>query len=374
MHFVKTVAVVCVAGMLLAMGFNALAADDDIPGQAAPGHEPKVTTEAFMKRVVELGGRADFVFGDDRAFAQCHASTVAESTGGTLLCAWFGGTKEKDPDVGIWLSRFVDGTWTAPARAAKVNETAHWNPVLFTDPKRGTYFFFKVGPEIPYWQTYWMETTDNGVNWSKPTELVAGDKGGRGPVKNKAITLSDGAWVAGASTELGAWKPFADRSTDGGKTWTRSADFAIDKEKLKGKGAIQPTLWESAPGKVHALLRTTAGYVGRSDSEDGGLTWGPVYNSGLPNNNSGLDALRLADGRIVLIYNPVAKDWGPRTPLNLSISKDNGKTWDDLVSLETAAGEYSYPGIVATKDGILVCYTWKRERVRAWQIPLGALK
>ena len=63
--------------------------------------------EAFQKQVEAAGGRVDFVFGDDRPFAQCHASTMAQAGDGTLLCAWFGGTREKDPDVSIWLSRFA---------------------------------------------------------------------------------------------------------------------------------------------------------------------------------------------------------------------------------------------------------------------------
>lgn len=340
------------------------------PEEVFPVPETTYDTKTFADNVVESGGRIDFVFGDDRPFAQCHASTITQPEPGVLLAAWFGGTEEKDPDVGIWFSRFADGVWSPPKRLAKVNETAHWNPVLFTDPEADTYLFFKVGPEIPYWQTYWMKTTDGGLTWTKPEELVPGDKGGRGPVKNKPIILSDGTWLAPASTELEGWKPFVDRSKDKGKTWTRSDDFAIDPEKIPGVGAIQPTMWESAPGNVHALLRTAAGKIGRADSTDGGKTWSPVRLTDLPNNNSGLDVLKLENGRLFLVYNPIGKNWGPRTPLNLAVSTDNGETWTDLVSLETEEGEYSYPAIIRTAEGVAICYTWRRERVRCWQIPM----
>ncbi len=334
-----------------------------------PLPETTYDTQAFADKVLKNGGRIDFVFGDERPFAQCHASTLTQPAPGVLLGAWFGGTEEKDPDVGIWFSRFADGVWAPPQRLAKVNDTAHWNPVLFTASGTGTFLFFKVGPEIPYWQTYWMKTTDAGVTWTAPQELVPGDKGGRGPVKNKPIILSDGAWLAPASTELEGWKPFADRSDDDGKTWTRTEDFAIDNVKIPGIGAIQPTLWESSPGNVHALLRTAAEKVGRADSADGGRTWSPMRLTGLPNNNSGIDVLKLEDSRLLLLYNPIGKNWGPRTPLNLAVSTDNGETWTDLVSLETGEGEYSYPAIVLTADGAALCYTWRRERVRCWQIP-----
>ena len=338
------------------------------------------TTEKFVERVNGAGGRVDFVFEEDRPFKECHASTVVEAEDGSLVCAWFGGTAEGDPDVGIWISRFVQGKWAPVQVAAKVNQTAHWNPVLFRDretkdpDRKGVFLFFKVGPDTPAWQTYWMRSQNNGVTWSQPVELVPGDAGGRGPVKNKPIVLADAAWLAPASTEHKGWKPFADRSEDGGKSWRRSEDFVIDRKATRCNGAIQPTFWESAPGTVHALLRTASGCILRTDSHDSGKTWDPVYRTDLPNNNSGIDALRLEDGRILLVYNPVGRNWGKRTPLTLAVSKDNGKRWKNLVHLETAPGEYSYPTVVRTTRGVAVSYTWKRERVRCWQIPLDALK
>lgn len=331
---------------------------------------------AFGEKIRAEGGRLDFVFGARRPFAQCHASTVVELAPGRILCAWFGGTAEKDDDVGIWFSRFEEGKWGRPERLAKVNETPHWNPVLFNDGTGVVHLFFKVGKEIPYWQTYWMSTSD-GKTWSEPKELVPGDQGGRGPVRSKPIILSDGAWLAPSSTELGSWKAFVDRSEDGGKTWTRSADFDQAANDLKGKGCIQPTLWESKPGNVHAMLRTTVGKIWRTNSSDGGRTWEPLEETKLPNNNSGVDVLRLEDGRLLMVYNPVGRNWGPRTPLDLAVSKNNGESWKTIAHLERdpdPESEFSYPAIVRSADGVIVTYTYQRERVRCWQIPLAALE
>ncbi|HPO17163.1 MAG TPA: exo-alpha-sialidase [Candidatus Hydrogenedentes bacterium] len=336
-----------------------------------------MSPDEFQKQVENAKGRVDFIFADDRPFKQCHASTVVETANGALISAWFGGTEEKNPDVGIWMARFENGAWSKPELAAKVNQTAHWNPVLFRDAEGAVYLFFKVGPQIPFWQTYWKQSADNGITWTDPVELVPGDKGGRGPVKNQPIILSDGAWIAPASTEFRKEVPFADRSTDRGKTWTRSADWVIDRSMLKGHGAIQPAFWESAPGKVHALMRSDGGRIWRADSEDGGKTWSAVYATDLPNNNSGIDLLRLEDGRIFLVYNPVEKDWGARTPLDLAVSNDDGKTWRRLAHLENDPNqdsEYSYPTIVRTRQGVAITYTWQRQRVRCWQIPLESLK
>ncbi len=352
--------------------------------QPAPASDPqqvviplppvKYDTAAFEARVRGAGGVVDFVFGDARPFPECHASTVVETSDGALLCAWFGGTEESHNDVGIWLSRCEKGTWSTPIEVAKVNETAHWNPVLFAESDGTIDLFFKVGREIPFWSTVWIRSKDSGRTWTKPDELVVADQGGRGPVKNKAILLSDGSWLAPASTEYQSWKAFADRSTDGGLTWERSADFAMDPTVVIGRGVIQPAFWESSPGKVHALLRSTAGKIARVDSEDFGRTWTPVRLTALPNPNSGIDALGLKDGRVLLVYNPTNKKSGNRSPLNLAVSSDNGETWTDLVSLEMEPGmEFSYPAIVQTAKGVAVSYTWKRERIRCWQIPLEAL-
>jgi predicted neuraminidase len=343
-----------------------------------------LTAAVYQEKAAKHAGRVDFVFGEDRPFAQCHASTVVQAADGTLLCAWFGGTEENNPDVSVWISRFDGTAWSKPERTAKVNETAHWNPVLFRDAEDVIYLFFKVGVDEVKWATYWMQSDDNGANWSKPAALVPGDVGGRGPVKNKPIILSDGTWLAPASLEVKEgereiWTAFSERSTDGGKTWTRSLDYAVPEGKdkrFRGPGAIQPTFWESSPGKVHALLRTGAGIVWRTDSEDGGVTWSTVTATDLPNNNSGIDALGLEDGRVLLVYNPVGEDWGARTPLDLAVSSDNGATWRTIAHLEddpNEESEYSYPAIVRTESGVAVCYTWRRERIRCWQIPMAAL-
>jgi len=359
-------------GLVFLVSLAGAADDDDVADPAVVAMAP--SPDVFRQKVESAGGRVDFVFEDDRPFAQCHASTIVEAGDGSLFCAWFGGTKESDPDVAIWMSRFKDGAWSKPAVAAKAAQEAHWNPVLFRDPARGLFLFFKVGVDVPQWRQYWMKSSDDGATWSQPVELVPGDVGGRGPVRSKPIILSTGEWMAPSSTEAGGFKPFVDFSNDGGATWRRSQDFLIDPNVVKGEGAIQPTVWESAPGKVHALMRTAAGFVARADSEDGGKTWTPLYKTGLPNNNSGIDLLKLEDGRLLLIYNPVGKNWGSRTPLTLDVSTDNGATWKMIAHLETEPGEYSYPALVRTSKGVAISYTWRRERIRSWQLPIGALE
>ena len=311
----------------------------------------------------------DFLFGDDRPFLQCHASTIIHLDANRFMVAWFGGTAEKNNDVGIWLTIGKPGHWSTPLQVAKINNEPHWNPVLFKSPDGKIYLFFKVGMEIPQWQTWLTVSEDSGKKWSQPLPLVTGDSGGRGPVRNKMIILSDGSWLAGASHEEGDWNVFFDRSLDNGKTWVRTPYVTLNWQEIKGKGAIQPTLWESSPGNVHALLRSTAGFVCRTDSKDGGKTWSPVYKTSLPNPNSGIDLAKFDDGTLVLAYNPDKKDWGSRGTLALAISQDNGKTWTKRIVIEKGKEneEFSYPAIINFGDSIALTYTWNREKIAFWK-------
>lgn len=306
---------------------------------------------------------SEHIFGEERPFLSCHASSLIELADGGFLVVWFGGTRESADDVAIWSARRRDGNWTPPRLVAKVAQSAHWNPVLFRAGNGRVHLWFKVGPKIPTWRTYTAVSDDGGETWSAPVPLVPGDTGGRGAVKNKPILLADGAWLAGASLETAThWDAFVDRSEDGGVIWQATPLIPLDRSQCVGKGVIQPTLWESAPGQVHMLLRSTGGRICRTDSTDGGRTWSTIVPTNLPNNNSGLDVARLADGRLALICNPVADR--ERTPLSLLLSPNNGLTWPERIDLETEPGEYSYPAIIPTADGgLALTYTWRRERI-----------
>jgi predicted neuraminidase len=112
---------------------------------------------------------------------EVHASTLL-LVGETLLCAWFGGTKEGHSDTKVWLSRRElsdpDGIWTEPCPVAAEEGLAHWNPVLLEVPEtREILLFYKVGSPISSWYTKIIRSTDSGRSWSKSRELVPGDRG-----------------------------------------------------------------------------------------------------------------------------------------------------------------------------------------------------
>jgi predicted neuraminidase len=257
----------------------------------------------------------------------------------------------------------------------------HWNPVLHRTGET-LHLFFKVGIYPKRWRTYASQRPiDGGVGdsvvgdeWSTPRELVPGDEGGRGPVKNKLLVDADGAWLAPASLERDeGWDCFVDRSEDQGRSWEAGTPVPLNRSALQGPGIIQPSLWSSDDG-LHMLARSGEGRAYRADSADGGRTWSTGYPLDLPNNNCGLDLLQLEGGALVLACNPVEEPWGPRTPLCLFLSLDNGFAWEQVAVLEESPDEedeFSYPAIVATPGGFAVSYTWRRERIEVCTFEVG---
>ena len=304
--------------------------------------------------------------------ANCHASTVLPLPDGSVLAAWFGGSREGRPDVNIWAAKRTGDGWQPPVQICYRPELPHWNPVLHLQQDGTVRLFFKVGRRIASWRTFTCVSTDGGRSFSAPVPLVPGDRGGRGPVKNKCLRLSDGRLLAPASSEAHGWHCFIDTSFDDGRTWEKGRKISTGRvapilNRLNDYCAdpvpmIQPTLWESAPGHVHLLARTAVGCAYRSDSEDYGATWCTAYPTAIPNNNSGLDLVRVPDGTLYLVSNPVAENWGERSPLVLSRSADNGVHFTPVLTLEPErpGSEFSYPAITAAGGTLFVTYTYER--------------
>ena len=300
-------------------------------------------------------------------YPSVHASTIVETPAHEMVAAWFGGTRERAPDVGIWVSRRTQSGWTPSVEVAnglQPDGTRYptWNPVLFQPRGGPLMLFYKVGPSPEEWWGEVRASTDGGRTWSAARRLPAGILG---PIKNKPVQLADGTIVAGSSTESHAepskWQVHFEWSTDGGKNWSATAPVN-DGTTI---GAIQPSILfrEKIGGeKLLAVGRTEQGKVFSTSSSDGGNTWSALsLIDDLPNPNAGIDAVSLADGRQLIVYNPVTRG---RTPLAVAVSRD-GRAWTKVLTLEDQPGEYSYPAVIQTSDGLVhITYTWKRERVK----------
>lgn len=306
----------------------------------------------------------EFIF-KEAPFASCHASTI-ESTPDGLVAAWFGGTHEKNKDVEIWLSRKTNGQWTDPVSVA--NGVQHddkrypcWNPVLFQYPEGPLMLFYKVGPSPSEWWGVLKISDDYGETWSQdyrlPEDIL-------GPIKNKPVLMDDGRLVCPSSTEDKGWRVHFEITEDYGKSWKLVGPI----NDASQYNVIQPSILKHGGDTLQILCRSKENRVISSWSYDGGYHWTNLEPTELPNPNSGTDAVTLKSGLQLLVYNHSKieeGEWGgPRTPLNVAISRD-GKSWKNILTLEDESGEYSYPAVIQASDGrVHITYTWKRKRVK----------
>lgn len=298
---------------------------------------------------------------DEGVMPSCHASTLVV-IGDEVLAAWFGGTREGAPDVAIWFARRTGkgaaGKWSAPVKVAAGEGVPTWNPVLHQPRSGPLLLFYKVGPSPQTWTGALLRSKDAGATWSPPELLPAGILG---PIKNKALELPNGTLVCGSSVEsYQVWGCWVERTPDQGATWTKHGPINVAGHLY---GIIQPAVFGTPEGHLAMLCRARGlDRMVRAESRDGGVTWTQATPVDLPQNNSGLDAVRLTDGRVVVIYNHTTRG---RTPLNLAVSGDMGKTWKPGPVLETELGEYSYPAILQAQDGrVHFTYTWNRKKIR----------
>ena len=310
-----------------------------------------------------------FIFdADNPPTPACHAPTIA-ALPDRLVAAWFAGSHEKNPDVGIWCAINRNGAWEAPRQVADGWGEACWNPVLCDTPA-GLHLFYKVGVSPARWRGAVLTSTDGAETWRDRGELPAP---WLGPVKNKPLALANGDLLCPSSRESRGWRcHFETFSPD----LERLAESAVpDPDGLK---AIQPTVYQR--GDVfEALVRTKSGRIGLTKSPDGG-TWSPLERTPLPNPNSGIDAANLPDGRALLVYNPAttpADRWGgARTPIALALSAGDG-AWRNVVTLDDDASapdggapEFSYPAVICD-EAIHVVYTWHRRTIKHVRIPIN---
>ncbi len=333
-------------------------------------------------------------------FTDSHASTVVALKDGAILAAWFGGTHEGTPDVAIWGAKRTAGGWEKPVELVREPSIACWNPVLFHTADGRLWLYYKFGPSPSEWTAGRLYSDDEGRSWSAPEHLPAGLIG---PVRAKPLVLADGTIISGSSVEAyQSWAAWIERSEDNGAHWQKigpitvpaAADIpdqgarAAAAEKaadvadsgLHTKlyppaettvGIIQPVPIELAPGhiRLYARSHTKAARIAAADSLDGGRHWSAAHYIDLPNPNAGIDAVRLSDGRVVMVYN---HSYNKRNVLNLAVSRD-GEHFRMFATLEAGEGQFSYPAMILAGDALRLTYTYQRRTIRYVEWPLTAV-
>ncbi len=323
--------------------------------------------------------------------------TVAELADGSLLLAWqeFWQGEVGHLDSDSWPSRICamtsrDGghTWGERRVIAEPppGTRSCYSPSLLRladgSLLLGFFAYHSVAP-IDSSGYVWV-SHDDGASFTPLAQ--AWEHRPLGPAANVIKALSGGRllWPVSAPSGLvdegqNVWINGAIHSDDGGVTWRESESWV----ELPMRGAMEPHTEELRDGRVLMVMRTQLGAVFQSWSADGGATWSKPQTTGLRSPESCPELMRLPEtGDLLIVWNNTPYDpayyshFGPRTPLTVAISSDEGATWGHVRDIETQAGwAFSNPGANATSRGTVILNYWCSEyresgRMRDWPIEL----
>lgn len=339
-------------------------------------------------RAVDTSGLREAWFAP--IFPSSHASSLLPLRNGDLLCFWFSGTWEGDSGVGIVMSRLAAGSsqWATPVLLDQHAGESYQNPVGFQAPDSTIWLLHTTQPAgkgEAQSRVLVLRSTDNGRTWSKPSVLM--DTPGSF-IRNPMLIMPNGDWMlpmyystAGSSVTVSDHPSIA-ISADHGKTWKRC-------DIPDATQYVQPSVtFDPGHGYVALLRSRRADHIYRSTSQDG-CHWSAPVATELPNNNAAIQTLRLSDGAILLAFNNTSahvvngkRQTGPRKPLSLALSTDDGLTWHGIRNIETGRPditdtskspgreEYSYPALAQDRDGrVYVSYTFRRRTIKVVSFP-----
>jgi predicted neuraminidase len=326
----------------------------------------------------DIGDAADFreeLVDPALSTPSAHVASLCELPDGRLGAAWYGGTREGHQDVALFFSlrsKGEAGSWSPPqavvTRDSATRELQRYvrkvgNAVVFADT-RGALWLVYVSVAVGGWSgssLNFKRSVDDGRTWTPSRRLTLSPFDNISElVKNKPATLAGGDWVLPIYHEAAGKFPEL--------LWFREVPgvFSFAKTRLFGGAtAFQPALVPLASNEALALCRPAGGSraIMLSRSTDAGLHWSAPQSTGLPNPDSGVDALRLFDGRLLMAFNDSTK---ARDNLRLAISNDNGVSWTRAATIVAEpGGEFSYPFLLQSADGrVHLVYTWQRKGIK----------
>lgn len=329
-------------------------------------------------------------------FDSSHAPFLFETRRGQLLLAWFSGAFEGASRCAIVVASFnaAISKWSPPTVASVADGFSHQNPVLFQAADSDRVFLLHtrqlagpLGVSQSSSRLVLLHSDSEGASWSEPSVLFPPGTGTflRAPPLSIAGSLIFPIYF----TPEGEFTHAAQHSA----VWScaDSAGAVVSRASWRERGRIpgsenavgvQPAVVRLAGGLLVAFMRNRSGYgakIMRSESRDDGVTWSHARATPLDSNNSGLAAVVLGNGTLLLAFNDDAH--GQRFPLSIAVSHDAGRTFDARrIALVDAAvagggrvaptrreqivnGEHSYPTMLVVQGRVHVAWTHLRETI-----------
>jgi predicted neuraminidase len=294
------------------------------------------------------------IFEELPGYAGSHAATVAQLPTGELLAAWYSyqGPYELDGSAILMSRSDPNGTaWSTPWVHIDRAE-GDGNPVLYAENAQ-LWLFQAVVPAR--WSTSridFQRSSDGGQSWDTPRTLTSR----LGSVtKYPPIRLTDGTLLLPAYSDFIQHSMFF-ASTDG-ESWTLRSEIFTNPPVQNS----QPAIVQTAAGRIISVMRNSGSWIWTAASDDLGMSWTSPQTSGLPHPSSAVHLIKLANGRLLLVYND---DDTNRQQLTAALSADDGVSWPHQRVIADGESAYSYPTAIQARDGrIHILYTLDRTRI-----------
>ncbi|NQU54753.1 MAG: exo-alpha-sialidase [Bacteroidetes bacterium] len=204
-------------------------------------------------------------------------------------------------------------------------------------------------------------SSDEAKTWSKPTACIP-STGYHVMNNDRVIQLKSGRIVLPLALHGSTQKSITANATiycyysdDLGETWQKSESI-----QNKNNTTLQePGIIELKDGKIMLFCRTESGVQYFSYSNNECESWTPIEPGNIKSPLSPASIKRIpTTGDLLLVWNnnfKEGRDGGKRTPYNMAISKDEGKTWIKTKTIESDPdGWYCYTAINFVDDYVLL--------------------
>lgn len=317
------------------------------------------TTSTGFERITVSGEpifRVGSVFDEIPGRVGHHAASIIAFPDGALLAAWYSYTGPGELDgSAIYMARRAKGrgNWEAP-RLHIDRVVSDGNPVLYGEGD-SVWLFQAV---VPFgWSTSRIEmqrSSDRGRTWTSP-ESIPGPIGSN--VRYPPLRLMDGSLLLPAYDDLLQRALFF--SSQNGRQWALASVVVGGLSERP----IQPSMVQLDDCRLLSVMRNSGGdWLWVAGSGDGGQSWSRPRDSGFPNPGSPAALLKLASGKLILVYNASRTE---RSPLCVAVSADDGRTWPHRRVLVEGEERYSYPSATQSSDGLVhIVYSLARRSIQ----------